>query len=103
MSSFDHVAANRHKNTNKVIAKEIINGKKSKKCDKELSKAGYDRDVVNERVTIMLRKRMNLSIHEVAEEVVEGKWGEDELCKKLLEEAGYNYNDVMHEVQRLSK
>ena len=32
-----------------------------------------------------------------------GKWGEDEICKMLLEEAGYNYNDVMHEIQRLNK
>lgn len=103
MSSFDGVAKNRHKNNNKRIAKEIVIGKKSKKCDKELSIAGYDADVVYDRVNVMLRKRMNLSIHEVAEEVVEGKWGEDDICKKLLEEAGYNYNDVMHEVQRLTK
>ena len=103
MSSFDNVAINRHKNNNKRIAKEIVIGKKSKNCNKELNTSGYDRDVVNERVNIMTRKRMNLSIQEVAEEVVEGKWGEYEICKKLLEEAGYNYNDVMHEVQRLIK
>lgn len=103
MSSFDRVATNRHKNNNKRVAKEIVTGKKSKNCDKELNTAGYDKKVVNEHVNSMLRKRMNLSIHEVAEEVVEGKWGEDEICKKLLEEAGYNYNDVMHEVQRLIK
>lgn len=103
MSSFDHVAINRHKNNNKRIAKEIVTGKKSKNCDKELNTSGYDRDFVNERVNIMTRKRMNLSIQEVAEEVVEGKWGEDEICKKLLEEAGYNYNDVMYEIQRLIK
>ena len=39
----------------------------------------------------------------IAEEVAEGKWGDDEMCKKLLIEAGYNYNDVMKEVQRLNK
>ncbi len=103
MNSFDRVANNRHKNNNKRIAKEIVTGKKSKLCNKELSTAGYDKHVVDERVNTMLRKRMNLSIHEVAEEVVEGKWGEDEICKTLLEEAGYNYNDVMHEIQRLNK
>lgn len=103
MSSFDRVAINRHKNNNKRIAKEIVIGKKSKNCDKELSTSGYDRDIVNERVNTMTRKRMNITIQEVAEEVVEGKWGEYEICKKLLEEAGYNYNDVMHEVQRLIK
>lgn len=103
MSSFDRVAINRHKNNNKRIAKEIVIGKKSKNCDKELSISGYDRDIVNERVNTMTRKRMNMTIQEVAEEVVEGKWGEYEICKKLLEEAGYNYNDVMHEVQRLIK
>ena len=103
MSSFDRVAINRHKNNNKRIAKEIVIGKKSKNCDKELSTSGYDGDIVNERVNTMTRKRMNMTIQEVAEEVVEGKWGEYEICKKLLEEAGYNYNDVMHEVQRLIK
>lgn len=103
MSSFDRVAINRHKNNNKRIAKEIVVGKKSKNCDKELSISGYDRDIVNDRVNTMTRKRMNMTIQEVAEEVVEGKWGEYEICKKLLEEAGYNYNDVMHEVQRLIK
>jgi len=103
MNSFDRVANNRHKNNNKRIAKEIVIGKKSKLCNKELSTAGYDKRIVDERVNTMLRKRMNLSIHEVAEEVVEGKWGEDEICKMLLEEAGYNYNDVMHEIQRLNK
>lgn len=103
MSSFDRVAINRHKNNNKRIAKEIVIGKKSKNCDKELSISGYDRDIVNDRVNTMTRKRMNMTIQEVAEEVVEGKWGEYEICKKLLEEAGYNYNDVMHEVQRLIK
>lgn len=103
MSSFDRVAINRHKNNNKRIAKEIVVGKKSKNCDKELSISGYDRDIVNDRVNAMTRKRMNMTIQEVAEEVVEGKWGKDEICKKLLEEAGYNYNDVIHEVQRLIK
>ena len=103
MSSFDRVAINRHKNNNKRIAKEIVIGKKSKNCDKELSISGYDRDIVNDRVNTMTRKRMNKTIQEVAEEVVEGEWGEYEICKKLLEEAGYNYNDVMHEVQRLIK
>ena len=103
MSSFDRVAINRHKNNNKRIAKEIVVGKKSKNCDKELSISGYDRDIVNDRVNTMTRKRMNMTIQEVAEEVVEGKWGKDEICKKLLEEAGYNYNDVIHEVQRLIK
>lgn len=103
MNSFDRVVTNRHKNNNKRVAKEIVKGKKSKDYDKDLTIAGYDKEAVHEHVNNMLRKRMNISIHEVAEEVVEGKWGEDEICKKLLEESGYNYNDVMHEVQRLTK
>ena len=78
MSSFDRVAINRHKNNNKRIAKEIVIGKKSKNCDKELNISGYDRDIVNDRINTMIRKRMNMSIQEVAEEVVEGKW-EDEI------------------------
>ena len=74
----------------------------------QVGKGGLN-DAMITQIAEALEKRELIKItllqntDEVAEEVVEGKWGEDEICKTLLEEAGYNYNDVMHEIQRLIK
>lgn len=100
MDSIDRVIANRHKNKHKEIASEIVHGKFE---EKTIEKAGYDYDAVKDRVNIMLRKRMHFTITDVAEEVMEGIWGEGEICKRLLEDAGYDYNDVLREIKRLNK
>lgn len=105
MISFERVVANRKKNTNKQIAKEVVSGKLGAGDDKKkaVKKAGYDYDAVMDRVNIMLRKKMNYTITDVAEEVIEGKWGEGEICRRLLIDAGYDYNDVLREIKRLNK
>lgn len=105
MDSIERVIANRRKNNNKRIAKEVTSGKlgAGKDLKKAINDAGYDYDNVHERINTMLRKKMNLSITDIAEEVIEGRWGNGEMCKRLLQEAGYNYNDVMKEIQRLNK
>lgn len=41
------------------------------------------------------------SVHEVAEEVIAGKWGNGADRKTRLEAAGYNYNEVQNEVNRI--
>lgn len=43
------------------------------------------------------------SITEVAKEVIAGKWGNGADRKNRLEAAGYNYNEVQNEVNRLMK
>lgn len=44
-----------------------------------------------------------LTIHEVALQVIDGKWGSGSARKKALEAAGYNYKDVQAEVNRILK
>ncbi|MBS6063782.1 MAG: hypothetical protein KH972_07925 [Peptostreptococcaceae bacterium] len=41
------------------------------------------------------------SVTEVAKEVIAGKWGNGNDRKNKLEAAGYNYNQVQAEVNRL--
>lgn len=43
-----------------------------------------------------------LSITEIAKEVIEGKWGDGEERKTKLTEAGYNYEEVQAEVDKLT-
>lgn len=41
------------------------------------------------------------SVHEVAEEVIAGKWGNGQERKDRLTAAGYDYNEVQNEVNRI--
>ena len=41
------------------------------------------------------------SVTEVAKEVLNGKWGNGDARKKKLQAAGYDYNAVQKEVNRL--
>lgn len=41
------------------------------------------------------------SVSEIVKEVLAGKWGNGADRKKKLESAGYNYNEVQKEVNRL--
>lgn len=43
------------------------------------------------------------AIREVAKEVIQGNWGNGELRRARLENAGYNYEEVQKEVNRLLK
>lgn len=43
----------------------------------------------------------NKSIHEIASEVIAGKWSNYPKRKELLENAGYNYSEVQREVNRI--
>lgn len=43
------------------------------------------------------------SVHEIALEVIKGKWGNYPERKRLLENAGYDYNEVQNEVNKILK
>ena len=43
------------------------------------------------------------SVDEIAKEVINGKWGNNPKRKELLEQAGYNYNEVQAKVNELVK
>ena len=46
-------------------------------------------------------EELNAKCQEVAKEVIDGKWGNGETRKKKLEAAGYDYDKVQAEVNKL--
>ena len=47
------------------------------------------------------KKNKKKSIHTIATEVIQGKWGNGDIRKKKLEKAGYNYKSVQAEVNKI--
>ena len=45
----------------------------------------------------------NAIIERIAREVILGKWGNGEIRKKRLAEAGYNYTEIQKKVNELLK
>lgn len=50
---------------------------------------------------MVLRGLKKKSVDEIAEEVMEGKWGNDKERKMLLTAAGYDYEEVRKKVNKL--
>lgn len=69
-----------------------------------ITAAGYDYSVVQKRVNELLsgtNSTSKKSIGEIAKEIISGKWGNGEARRSALENAGYDYNAVQTEVNRL--
>lgn len=96
------------KKSNTEIAKEVIAGKFGNGSDrqKNVEKAGYNFNSVQAEVNKLLSikptpapvKKSNTTI---ANEVIKGIWGSGNDRKVKLERAGYNYNAIQNEVNRL--
>ncbi len=90
------------------IAKEVIAGKWGDGDDRKnrLQSAGYDFNAVQNEVNRLLSgapARPTLKpVSEIAREVLRGEWGNGSDRKKRLEQAGYNYQAVQNEVNRLA-
>jgi len=65
--------------------------------------AGYDAAAVQKRVNELIATPKKKFITEIAKEVIQGKWGNGSVRKTKLTSAGYNYNAVQKEVNRLLK
>lgn len=61
----------------------------------------YTSKLINLIETYNLNRFDGKSITEIAKEVIAGKWGNGEDRKKRLTQAGYNYQEVQKEVNRL--
>ncbi len=61
----------------------------------------YDEDIIEESGTTDNSSKK--SIDELAEEVIDGKWGDGEDRKTKLEKAGYDYNAVQSRVNEILK
>ena len=94
---------------NEEIANEVINGKWGNGADRKnkLTAAGYDynaiQDIVNQKLTgsNSSSKPSLKSVEEIANEVINGKWGNGADRKNKLTAAGYNYNEVQEKVNQL--
>ena len=82
------------------LADEVIAGKWGNGAERErkLTAAGYDYNVVQNRVNEKLYKK---SIDEIAIEVIRGDWGNGEERIKRLTAAGYDYSEVQSKVDEM--
>ena len=91
-----------------TIAKEVISGAWGNGEDRKnrLEKAGYDFNAVQNEVNRILSgaspKPQLKPLTTIAKEVLQGLWGNGADRKQRLESAGYDYNAVQAEVNRLS-
>ena len=61
----------------------------------------YDEDIIKESGSTETTDKK--SVDELAEEVIAGKWGNNEARKEALEKAGYDYNAVQNRVNEILK
>lgn len=88
------------------VAKEVLagawgNGDARKTA---LTAAGYDYAAVQAKVNELVSgtaSSPSKSVEEVAKEVIAGKWGNGDVRKTALENAGYNYSEVQKKVNEL--
>ena len=90
-----------NKKSNEEIANEVISGKwgNGEERKVKLTNAGYNfstiQTIVNEKLQGSASVEKNKkSIEELAQEVIQGKWGNGEERKKSLTEAGYNFSEI---------
>nr|WP_228099272.1 hypothetical protein [Granulicatella sp. 19428wC4_WM01] len=90
------------------VARQVINGQFGNGNDKiqRVRSTGYDSVQVQERVNALLDKTPPFqlalkSVDELAQEVLNGKWGNGNRRKSALIGAGYNYDKVQAKVNEL--
>ena len=88
------------------IANEVIAGKwgNGEERRNRLTQAGYDYQTIQNEVNRIVKgsnSKPSLSVHDVALQVIQGFWGNGEVRKQLLTEAGYNYQEIQDEVNRI--
>lgn len=89
------------------LATEVLAGTWGVDPDRtrRLRAAGYDADAVQREVNRRLGRGAptshRLTVHQVAQQVVDGQWGNGNDRRHRLQQAGYNYNAVQSEVNRL--
>ena len=88
------------------IAREVIAGKWGNGIirEKKLKIAGYEYKQVQEKVNEILNAKYNnkgKSVEEIAREVIAGKWGNGIFRRRRLTEAGFDYNKIQSEVNKI--
>lgn len=91
------------------VAKEVIAGKWGNGQDRfnKLAAAGYDGNAIQNRVNEILGAKTTTSNKKsnevIANEVIQGKWGNGTERKSRLQAAGYDYNAIQTIVNRKLK
>lgn len=90
------------------VAREVINGKWGNGQDRfnRLANAGYDGNAVQNRVNEILGTKSvsnKKSNETIANEVIQGKWGNGTDRKSKLQAAGYDYNAIQALVNKKLK
>ena len=96
------------KKSNETIAQEVINGAWGNGEDRKnkLIAAGYDYNIIQSIVNQKLGSKpiSNKKSNEtIADEVIQGKWGNGQDRKNKLQAAGYDYNAIQAIVNRKLK
>lgn len=94
------------KKPNSVIAQEVINGHWGNGDDRKrrLNNAGYNYSGIQNEVNRILggqHKAPNKTVQQLAQEVIDGKWGNGKERKNRLNKAGHNASAVQSEVNRI--
>ena len=86
-----------------TIANEVIRGTWGSGAIRKtaLTKAGYDYEKVQARVTEILSVKPKYSVTSVAKEVIAGKWGNGSARRNALKRAGYDPDEVQKKVNDL--
>ena len=89
------------------LAQEVLAGKWGNNPGRKqkLEAAGYDYDAIQAEVNRLAgggSSTPSKSVTQVAQEVLAGKWGNNPERKQKLQAAGYDYNAVQAEVNRLA-
>lgn len=91
------------------VAKDVINGKYGNGADRKtnLEKAGYNYNEVQNKVNELLGAKSTASNkksnEQIANEIIQGKWGNGDARKQKLAAAGYNYSEIQKIVNRKLK
>ena len=94
------------KKSNEEIAQEVINGAWGNGADRKnrLTAAGYNydaiQDIVNQKLSGKTSTPSKKSNEEIAQEVINGAWGNGADRKTRLQNAGYDYNAIQDIVNR---
>lgn len=99
-----------NKKSTEEIAKEVIAGRWGTGDTRKtaLTNAGYDYATIQAKVNELLKSGSSTapakkSVDTIADEVLQGIWGNGDTRKKKLEAAGYNYSEVQNAVNRKVK
>ena len=91
------------------VAREVVRGTWGNGATRKqkLEAAGYNYDVVQAEVNRIMASygtsggSTNANVDKVAREVNDGKWGNGAERKQRLEAAGYNYQVIQNQVNKL--